>query len=284
MRFTVLQRLAVWSTSLLVMAAGFLLLFLSGRYVPRLPYIVPLDAEVNTLMGLSILLGLLSPCVMEYLNMKWRRQIESNIPPFLSALSEYVRSGATLPRGIEEVSKRNYGPLTKELKDVVNGIVFGETLDSSLMQMAQRNGLPQVMRMSTILIEARRSGGRIIDVLEGSTALFSDLDNFKRQRYAQMKPYSLLVYMAVGTFLLVSYVVLTQFLAPLCAASSGSSFLQGVLDYGYYRSILFWASVMQSLFGGLLAGKMSEGSLLAGTRHSVLLLAVTIMFFITLGG
>jgi len=283
-RFTVWQRLAVWSTSFLVMATGFLLVFLSGKYVPRMPLIVPSDAKVNTLLGLSILLGLLSPCVMEYLNTKWRRQIESNIPLFLRDLSEYVRSGATLPRGIEEVSKRDYGPLTKELKDVVNGIIFGETLDSALMQMAQRNGLPQVMRMSTILVEARRSGGRVIDVLEGSTALFSDLDNFKRQRYAQMKPYSYLVYMAVGTFLVVSYVVLTQFLAPLCAQSSGSTFLQGILDYSYYRSILFWASVMESIFGGLLAGKMSEGSLLAGIRHAILLLSVTLIFFIFLGG
>jgi flagellar protein FlaJ len=283
-RFTIWQRLAVWSTSFLVMAAGFLLLFLSGKYVPRMPYIVPLDAKVNTLLGFSILLGLLSPCVMEYLNLKWTRQIEGNIPLFLRDLSEYVRSGATLPRGIEEVSKRDYGPLTKEIKDVVNGIIFGETLDSSLMQMAQRNGLPQVMRMSTILVEARRSGGRVIDVLEGSTALFSDLDNFKRQRYAQMKPYSYLVYMAVGTFLIVSYVVLTQFLAPLCTATSSTTFLQGILDYGYYSSILFWASVMESLFGGFLAGKMSEGSLLAGTRHAILLLSITLIFFMTLGG
>jgi flagellar protein FlaJ len=140
--------------------------------------------------------------------------------------------------------------------------------------------------MSTILVEANRSGGRIVEVLQASSELFSELENYKRKRYTQMKPYSLLVYMAVLTFLMVSYVVLSQFLGPLYASSASdpsSIFLGGLLDLRYYRSMLFWASLIESVFGGLLAGKLSEGSFLAGTRHSVILLSVTLIFFTFLG-
>jgi flagellar protein FlaJ len=284
--FNRLQRAFVWCASIFAIVVAFLLILESGSYSPKEPYIIPLDSSINTLLGFSVLLGLISPSIMEYMNIKWKRQIEGNIPIFMRDLTEYVRSGITLSRGIREVSKRNYGPLTRELIDVVNRIELGETLESSMTRLAARIKLPQVTRMSTILVEANRSGGRIVEVLQASSELFSELENYKRKRYTQMKPYSLLVYMAVLTFLMVSYVVLSQFLGPLYASSASdpsSIFLGGLLDLRYYRSMLFWASLIESIFGGLLAGKLSEGSFLAGTRHSVILLSVTLIFFTFLG-
>ena len=84
--------------------------------------------------------------------------------------------------------------------------------------------------------------------------------------------------------MVIAYVILFQFLAPLSTAAEnpemmGVPIVQNVLDISYYRSILFWASVMESVFGGLIAGKISGGKLAAGLIHSSILLAVTIAFF-----
>ena len=138
--------------------------------------------------------------------------------------------------------------------------------------------------MATILIEASESGGKIVDVLEAAVSLFNQIAEYRDEREAQTRPYILLAYMGSIIFMVIAYVILFQFLAPLSTAAETSEMMsvpivQNVLDISYYKAILFWASVMESIFGGLIAGKISSGRLAAGLIHSSILLAVTIVFF-----
>ena len=124
----------------------------------------------------------------------------------------------------------------------------------------------------------------MIEVLDASVNLFSSLDEYKEEQYSNMKPYMMTIYMATIIFLVIAYVVLHQFLIPLSGASSGAivqeaGFLAGVLDINYYNSLLFWASIIESIFGGIIAGKIGDGTLSAGLRHSVILCIVTLIFF-----
>jgi flagellar protein FlaJ len=90
--------------------------------------------------------------------------------------------------------------------------------------------------------------------------------------------------MATLTFLVMAFILLHQFLAPLYASSAGigtkeSGLLAGVLDIDYYASLLFWASVLESIFGGIVVGKIVDRNLSAGLQHSVILVVITLMFF-----
>jgi hypothetical protein len=58
-----------------------------------------------------------------------------------------------------------------------------------------------------------------------------------------------------------------------------SGLLSGVYDINYYASLLFWASALESIFGGFVVGKIVDGNLTAGLRHSVILMVVTLVFF-----
>jgi len=124
----------------------------------------------------------------------------------------------------------------------------------------------------------------MIEFLNASVALFSSLDEYREEQYSNMRPYMVTVYMAAVIFLTIAHVVLYQFLTPLCEASTGatveqSGLLAGVLDINYYTSLLFWASIIESIFSGLIAGKMGERNLPAGLIHSVLLCIVAFLSF-----
>ena len=52
-----------------------------------------------------------------------------------------------------------------------------------------------------------------------------------------------------------------------------------LLDMEYYRSILFWSALTESIIGGLIAGKISKGKTLSGLIHSVIMMSVSLSFF-----
>jgi flagellar protein FlaJ len=284
MYFKQKYRKAVWAVSASVGLSIMLIPILLGLYIPQGPYLIPLSQKVNNTMALGLVTAFSFPAIVEFNNYKWGRQVDRNIPRFLRDVTEAVRSGVTLPRALEEASQRDYGPLSEELEHAISMFILGASWEDSLMSLAQRLRRPSALRLSTILIEAHQTGGKMIEVLETSVNLFSSLDEYREEQNSNMRPYMMTIYMATIIFLVIAYVVLHQFLIPLSDASSGAivqeaGFLAGVLDINYYNSLLFWASIIESIFGGLIAGKIGDRTLSAGLRHSVILCIVTLFFF-----
>lgn len=281
-------RVVVWTLSGAVGAFVMLLPLLLGLYMPQAPYLIPLSQKVNNVMVLGFLVMLGLPAVVEFFNFRWTRQADRNIARFLKDVAEAVRSGLTLPRALEEASQRDYGPLSKELEKVMAKFIMGTSWEESVMSLHRNVKRPSVLRLCTILVEANQAGGRMVDVLDSSVDLFTSLEEYKEEQYTSMRPYLLTIYMSSAVFLIIAFVVLHQFLIPLFAASESegvkkAGLLVSVLDISYYASILFWGSLIEAFFGGLIAGKIVDRNLLVGLRHSVILVSITLVFF-NLGG
>jgi archaeal flagellar protein FlaJ len=280
-------RIAVWITSLIV---GFLVILapiLTQMYFPQQPYLIPLSQATNNIVTLGLLISLAFPAFVEYSNHRYIRQIESSIPRLLRDIAESVHSGVTLPQAVEEAVKKGYGPLSEELERVIALFTLGNSWDEAVMSLTKRVRSSSLSRFAAILAEANQTGGRISEVLDRSVELFSNIEQYKEEQLNNMKPYIYTIYASIGIFLAISFIVLNQFLIPLAdstqnPASSASQI--SVFDTRYYTSILFWASIVESLFAGLIAGKIGDRCYLAGLRHSIVLLVVTLVFFNLLGG
>ena len=277
-------RIAIWVVSGIIGIAIALIPLFLGLYIPQKPYLIPENQKSNNTIALGIIIALLFPAIVEFSNYRWGKQVDRNVPRLLRDVAESVRSGMTLPKALEEASQRNYGPLSKELKHAISLFILGESWQNSLNSLAKRLKRQSVLRLSTILIEAHQTGGKIVEVLETSVNLLQSLDEYREEQYNNMRPYITTMYMASIIFLIISRIVLSQFLAPLCLTSNNAAmtelgFMTGVLSIEYYTSILFWASNIESIFGGLIAGKIGERSLSAGLFHSVILMFLTLMFF-----
>lgn len=278
------HRIVVWAVSLAVASTLFLLIFLQGTYVPRKPYFIPVNQRVNNALVLGLVIGLAFPAVVEFNNSRWLRGVDANVPRLLRDISETVRSGVPLLKALEEASARDYGPVSKPLEATMVRFRLTSELEVSLGWLGEKLIRPAARRMSNVLVEAYETGGRIVDVLDASVGLFTSLAEYREERDAQMRPYVLIAYLGTLVFIAISWVILIKFLVPLAGASANALVVQGgilqnVLDMDYYKSILFWAAVMEALIGGLVAGKISEGRMSAGLMHSVILLVVTVAVF-----
>ena len=133
------------------------------------------------------------------------------------------------------------------------------------------------------------------DVLSSSVSFFNNLEQYSEQRETELKPYTQLVYISIAVFLVISLVVISSFIVPLTTLNSASSAYNSVSqlasakthsftinnsDLSYYTSIFFFAAVMESFFGGMVAGKIVDASAGAGLRHSLILITISLIVFI----
>jgi flagellar protein FlaJ len=256
---------------------------LVGLYTPKDPYYIPLTQKINNVLAIGLIALLVFPGIVEFNNHRWCKEVDKNVPRLLRDVSEAVHSGLSLPKALEEASQRDYGPISKELERAISMFILGESWQDVLMVLAKRLKQPSVLRLSTIFIETHQMGGKVNEVLDTSVNLFTSINEFREEQYNNTRPHIMTVYFAMFLFFIVSRIILDQFLAPLGQVSetelTGSNFLVAVLDIEYYTSIFFWASNLESFFGGLIAGMMGERSLSAGLFHSVILMIITLIFF-----
>jgi flagellar protein FlaJ len=97
----------------------------------------------------------------------------------------------------------------------------------------------------------------------------------EKERHTQTRPYVAIVYVAFFVFL---FTVIMLFKSLFVEVGDLPLLGSVVLTSGEARRLFFHMSVIQALFGGLVAGKMGAGTVSAGLKHSVVLLASGYLF------
>jgi len=242
----------------------------------------------DQLMVVGLMIALFPPAVTEYLDMQWERGINKNIPRLLREIAESGRTGLTLVRAIEVSAARDYGPLTPELKRLVAQISWGSSLDDALRDFAKRARTKLAQRTATLIAEVARSGGDIQEVMEQVNKHIGELQSIDAERYTQMRPYAFVVYIAVGVFLFTDIMLIRTFFAQIASLQTNALMTtqaRGIFggmsaaDLQLLKVVLFHATIIQSIVGGLVAGKMSEAKLGAGLKHVLILLLITFLSF-----
>jgi flagellar protein FlaJ len=274
---------AVWVVSTTVALIVFSLFIIQGKYWPQYPYIIPLNMTMNYAFVFCLLIAITPPSIIELNNSRWLKQVDKNIPQLMMDVTESIRSGMPMIRALEIASKRNYGPISGILETAVVNFNLTSDLEGSLTWFGESLLRPSGRRMATILLEANDAGGRMMDVLETSIYMFTSIDEYKDEKQSNISPYILLVYVSSLIFLFIGWVVIAQFLEPLSKQNvdvpGAASLIGTMLDINYYKSIVFWAAIVEGMVGGLVAGKITDSKIASGLIHSVFLVVITISFY-----
>jgi flagellar protein FlaJ len=254
---------------------------------------VQLPLEWDQMIVVGMIAATFPPSVVEIIDLSWERGINKNLPRLLREIAESGKTGLTLVRAIEVSSERDYGPLTPELKFLVAQISWGMSLEEALKSFAKRARTKLAQRCADLISEVARAGGESQDIMEQLNKHIWELQSIDSERYAQMRPYSAVVYIAFGVFLFTDIMLIRSFFTQIVqlqqkvantasAGGSAGSIFGGAsqVDLNLLKMVLFHATVVQAVIGGLVAGKMSEGRLGAGLKHVMLLLLITFIAFL----
>jgi flagellar protein FlaJ len=182
-----------------------------------------------------------------------------------------------------------YGALTKAIKQMDNMISWGVSFDDALLHFARKYPTALIRRTVFTLIEASRMGGQLGEILEGVATDVEETKALEKRRNAETKPYLMVCYISYFVFLAVIMIMSYVFLPMMKQASEASSgsplpggmgqFAVSDADLAKYNMLFFHALVIQGFFAGIVTGKMAEGKVVAGLKHSVFFIIVAVIAY-----
>ncbi|MHA2502642.1 MAG: type II secretion system F family protein, partial [Candidatus Kariarchaeaceae archaeon] len=130
-----------------------------------LPDFVDISIHHWIVLAIVILVGI--PSVLIY-QREGRRlsKIDENLPFLLREIADSQRIGMQLPRAIAESAKRNYGPLTPELKKLAAKVSWGIPFRDAMMAFREAVSTPLSRQATILILEAERSGGELEKIFD----------------------------------------------------------------------------------------------------------------------
>ena len=220
---------------------------------------------------IAIMVMVFPPTVVNIIDYRWRKSVDEHLPDLFRTIVQAQQTGMTLPQALEEASKRDYGPLTRELKKMVSQMSWGLSFEEALEYFSKHVDTMLVKRTVPLIIEASRSGGRVEKVFEPIGKFVQSTLLLEKERKTQTRPYIAIIYVAFFVFLFTIVLLFRSFFTQITEESLLGNAL---LTTEAAKRLFFHMTTIQAFFSGLVAGKMSEGTLYGGLKHSLILLLI----------
>ena len=258
-----IRKITIISTIVgLIFIIGSIIVYLTN---PTLDYMI--------VIGFTI--AVVPPGIASIMHSRWKGKIEKSMPEFLRDLATSHQTGMPLQVALEHASKRNYGPLTTELKTMVAHMSWGMNFNDALMEFSRKIDLPLVEKATVLIIEAARHGGDLSDIFNSTAKYVDNVNSWTDKRRMQTLPYVAIFYFSVVIFLFIIIIISNMIFLPMSQMDAGGAVLmKPILAPLEARRIFMHTALLESLFGGILAGKINEDSFLGGLKHAAVL-AVT---------
>ncbi len=226
----------------------------------------------------SFLIGVTPFATGKFLEFSRMRKMESEFPSFLADVSSGVDSGMSIPQAIYVTKDREYGRLNAEIVKMATQISWGIPFEKVFKQFTERTKSPYIEKLTYLIIEANKAGGDIREILQAASRNARELKNIERETDTMIKPYILICYITYFVFLVVILILYKTFILPL-AGGGASGFLKAGLSPEGFTTLFFRMLMLQGLFIGLAAGKMAEKKIIAGLKHSIILIVSGYILF-----
>lgn len=262
------------------------------------------------LVLVAILVLLIPYSIFKFIELKRMRAYENEFPTFLRDIAESQRAGLSIIEALKSASKSEYGSLTNEIRKMNNQLSWNIPLEKVLKKFSQSMKKSEtIVRAIIIIDQANKSGGNIEEVMESLASNMESIREVQQEKSLLLNQQVVMMYAIFFIFLGIT-LALIKFLIPLLQTQSqvgGFSILENFnanpcgfciqstdavcigcqtfftvsdsFELGkreeaasYYKSLFLTMIMIQGLFTGLIAGQISNDSIVAGFKHSLVML------------
>jgi len=204
--------------------------------------------------------------------------VESNLPDALKHMASILRAGGTTEDALDEVANSDYGPLSLDLKVALNQLKEGKPFDDVLSDAAQNTGSQLFKRTVTILIDAKRAGAGLANVMEAIADDTRDLIRIKRERVSRTMMPVLFLYissLALAPFIFGFTITIVSFIGEgLSAALEGST-----INISALKSLIIVFIAIQTTIAALAIGIIREGRMLKYLMRAPFMILISLIAY-----
>ena len=251
-----------------ILAAVVFLTYLSGSFAAVFPVFT-----FQALICVMAIAGMIPLMTAYEIRRRYVNRVETQLPEFLREIADMRDIGMTLQGAIFMISGNKTGVLSSEIKVVSEELRYGSSLSGALVRMEERIGLVSVKRAISLLVKASEVTDYIREIL---TIAIADLEHYLKMKSKRLNVsfvYLAVIYLSFGIYLYSAYQMNVAFISSFSAYDIS-------FDLTSNKTDMFHIGMILAFFSGIMAGQLSANSILCGLKHSILLLAATVVMFI----
>jgi flagellar protein FlaJ len=222
------------------------------------------------------------PFVLSIILLQGRQQEkEEKFLEFTRDLVESVKSGTPINKAIMNLQGRDYGALSMHIRKLANQVAIGISLNVSLRNFGRETKSPVISRAVTLIYEAQRAGGDITAIVESVSNSVNQIEGLRKDRMASISNLAVqgyIIFMVFISIMLILEFAILPMVSEFAASDVGNLNVKtSAIENKDFSQPLFLMLIVQSIFAGLVIGKIAEGSLKDGIKHSFSLLGLTLI-------
>ena len=230
---------------------------------------VGLGYRFHSFIGFAFVASLLATAIMGQLESMRKTRIDDALPRLLDDIAESQEAGMTLFQALEASSKRKYGPISGELKKLAAELSWGVELEKAFKAFADRTNTDLSTRTTILIVEAIKLGGDLKATFKSTANFVRQMILLRNERDSRLRGHLMVIYVSSLIFLLMILILWYSFFLQM--ATQPTRFLRMSMSTGEIKTILFDLTIVVAIFGGLTAGKLTQGKTLTGLKHSLVL-------------
>lgn len=184
--------------------------------------------------------------------------IEMNLPDALKHMAAILRSGGTTEDALEEVGNSDYGPLSSDIRQGLLALKEGKPFDDVLQDIAVQTGSMLFRRTATIIVDAKRAGAGLSDVMEAIADDAREMIRIQRERASRTTMPVLFLYissLALAPFIFGFTLTIVCFIGSGMTSALGGQGLQ----IGNLKALVVIFIGIQATIAALAIGIIQEG-------------------------
>ncbi|MHB8700486.1 MAG: type II secretion system F family protein [Nitrososphaerales archaeon] len=253
--------------------------FLACTPIAAAFFFLPIPLALYTRLGIGLILTSSPAMIINSIHVKRKREVEAKLSSFLRDISEVRKTGLAPEKTIEQLAGRDYGGLSKYVKQISSQLSWGTPIRVVLSNFSSSAKSWLTQAMAFLLLE-------VVDVGGGSPRMFVSLADFteknaqlEKERKSLIRPYVIIPY--IGAILVVATTAMMIYFvsAPNLTfpGSTGNNYLPSQSVINQATTILLTASFFQAWIMGMVAGKMGESTVADGFKHATALVMISLI-------
>ncbi len=192
---------------------------------------------------------------------------EKNYPIFVRDLTLNIKTGMEPVKAIVMLEDNDYGALGDDVKLLASNLKLGVPMGEALEVMAHNTKSRKIKRTISVISGAVKTGGKIEEVFTILSAYLLNDREMKSEINSKLFIYQLTFFIIYLIFIAMNYFLLSNIL-PMMGKSGFP------VDEDFYGMLMFRSTMLLGVFMGMVAGKLTKGSIAGGVPNIFLLVII----------